>query len=104
MTLDPESVGKWAEIIDTYGALIVFAIISGIINLYFIVQLIRGKLVPHSLYKKSVDESDRLKRTMEKERVEHMGKILEMMGGLKSDEYRTKGGKRHGKSDGRKTT
>lgn len=76
MTLDPESVGKWAEIIDTYGALIVFAIISGIINLYFIVQLIRGKLVPHSLYKNPSMNPTDLSGRWKKKGLNTWGKFL----------------------------
>jgi hypothetical protein len=81
--VDPSTVGGWAELIDKYGFVLIFAIVSGVINLYFVTQIIRGKLVPYSIHKRSLEEADRLQKSMEKERAQYMSKLLEFMGGLK---------------------
>jgi hypothetical protein len=81
--LDPGTVGGWAELINKYGFVLIFAILSGLLNCYFVVQLIRGKLVTFNMYKQAIDEADRLQKSMEKDHAQYMSKLLEFMSGLK---------------------
>ncbi|MNW06097.1 hypothetical protein D3C71_2024470 [compost metagenome] len=90
--LDPESVGQWAGLLNEYGFLAVFAIASGITNAFFVIQLLRGKLVTFSMYKKAIDEADRLQKSMEKDHAQYMSKLLEFMSGLKPHKEEKKNG------------
>lgn len=95
---DPASVGEWAQLLRDYGALPIFAIVSAALNLMFISSLIMGKLVPYKMYKKAMDEADRLQQTMEKERGAVMNKLLTFMSGLKTS---SKEGKDNGNPNSR---
>lgn len=85
----------WAMLIDKYGFMLIFAIVSALFNLYIVTQLLRGKIITFSMYNKAVDEADRLQKAMEVEYGKYMSTILEFMGGLKPNN----GGNRNDNND-----
>lgn len=97
-----DTIDRLAQLIENHGALVTFAIVMGFINFFLIFQIVRGKLVPYSVYKKAVDEADRLQQTMERERESYMSRLLSFMGGLKVEEQNTQEG-REDEDDGKHT-
>jgi hypothetical protein len=81
--LEPETIGNWAALIDKYGFILIFAILSGLLNCYLVIQLLRGKLVTFNMYKQAIDEADRLQKSMERDHAQYMSKLIEFMSGLK---------------------
>lgn len=79
-----DTVSAIAKLIEEQGALVVFAIASGLTNAFLIYQIITGKLVPYKMYKSAVDELARLRKTMENENKQIWAKVLMFMGGLKA--------------------
>lgn len=80
----------FAKLIENHGALIVFAIFSGYLNIHLFVQLARGKLIPKEVYDALESDRDRLQGIMDKDREKFMDPLLSILAGLKKDE--TKGG------------
>lgn len=72
-----------ATVIERYGIMLVFSIVSGAINVVFLQMLVKGKLIPRSFYDRSLDEADRLQKAMETERYDIFAKLNLFLGGLK---------------------
>jgi hypothetical protein len=84
--VDVDTLDKVAKLVENHGAMLVFALIMGILNLFYTVQIMRGRLVPYSVYMKAVDEADRLQATMERERSSTMERLLDFVGNLKKED------------------
>lgn len=62
----------------------IFAIFSGMLNAFYIIQQSRGKLISSKLYDEAITEVNRLRRKMDKERDMIWSKLLKYLSGLKA--------------------
>lgn len=72
-----------ATVVERYGVMLVFSIVSGMLNIMVLHMLIKGKLIPRAFYDRSLDEADRLQKAMETERRDIFAKLNLFLGGLK---------------------
>ena len=80
--LTPETVTAWAVLIDKYGFAMIAAIVLAIILITIMILFIKGLIVPRMYLDRSEKDRDRLQKIMEKERVQVMGPMLQLVNTL----------------------
>lgn len=81
-----------AELLDKYGFLIIFAIVSGGLNFFFVVRVVTGSLIPRRLYDSIEHDRDRMQAIMDKDREKFMEPVMGVLSRLKKDDQRPEGG------------
>ncbi len=88
----PETVTAWAVLIDKYGFTMIAAIVLAIIVITIMILFIKGLIVPRMYLDRSEKDRDRLQKIMEKERVQVMAPMLELVNTLMKDNSDSRGG------------
>lgn len=83
--MDIGTVEGWVKMIENHGAMVVFAVVSAFINVFFVSALIRGNLVTRTVYDKSEEDRDRLQAIMDKDLENFKRPVLTLLTGLQKD-------------------
>lgn len=74
-----EQLEPFLKLIESYGALLVFAVVSGFINIQLFIQLASGKLVPRRVLDDVESDRDRLQAILDKDREKFMEPMLDLL-------------------------
>ena len=81
-----EGLSSLLDMIERNGAVIVFAIISGFLNVRLFTQIASGKLVPRRILDDIEEDRDRLQAILDKERERFMEPMLDTLKRQKNEE------------------
>ena len=79
-------IDRLAKMIQDYGAMTIFGIVSGIINILVAYMILTGRLVSKSLYDRAVSDRDKLFDSMLREKDRYLKEIKQFMASLKKSE------------------
>jgi len=82
-----DQVSGWAALIDKYGIAIVGVILMTAVVLWVLRSLIKGDLVPRSLYDREVEDNERMRQAIERLHGP-IGTVAGAVNNIKKDEDR----------------